>query len=98
MKNLYKIIVEDSCNRLIFPSIEREIRNDLTERAQDESIKLFSENLSQLLLTPPLKNNTILGVDPAFRTGCKLAVVNGNGDFIFNDVIYPHEARKGARA
>lgn len=96
VKNLYKIIVEDSCNRLIFPSIEREIRNDLTERAQDESIKLFSENLSQLLLTPPLKNNTILGVDPAFRTGCKLAVVNGNGDFIFNDVIYPHEARKGA--
>ena len=95
VKNVFKTIVEDACIRLIFPSIEREIRNDLTEKAQDESIKLFSENLSQLLLTPPLKNLTVLGVDPAFRTGCKLAVVNGNGDFIFNDVIFPHEARKG---
>ncbi len=95
VKNVFKTIAEDACIRLIFPSIEREIRNDLTEKAQDESIKLFSENLSQLLLTPPLKNLTVLGVDPAFRTGCKLAVVNGNGDFIFNDVIFPHEARKG---
>jgi len=95
VKNVFKTIVEDACIRLIFPSIEREVRNDLTEKAQDESIKLFSENLSQLLLTPPLKNLTVLGVDPAFRTGCKLAVVNGNGDFIFNDVIFPHEARKG---
>jgi uncharacterized protein len=91
VKVIMKEIVKDAYERLLFPSIEREIRNDLTEKAQDDSIKLFSENLAQLLLTPPFKNKTLLGVDPAFRTGCKVAVVNGNGDFVYNDVIYPHE-------
>ena len=80
---------------MLFPSIEREIRNELTEIAHDQAINVFSLNLEQLLLTPPLKNRVILGLDPAFRTGCKLAVINVNGDFIYKDVIYPHEKSVG---
>ena len=87
--------IEDGYKRLLFPSIEREVRNDLTEKAQDQAINVFSLNLEQLLLTPPLKNRVILGLDPAFRTGCKLAVINVNGDFIYKDVIYPHEKSVG---
>lgn len=82
--------IDDAMKRLIFPSIEREIRGDLTERAETQAIHLFSENLKSLLLQPPLKNKQILGVDPAFRTGCKLAVVNPYGTFIEKSVIYPH--------
>ncbi len=83
--------IQDSYARLLFPSLERETRNNLTERAQTSAIDVFALNLEQLLLTPPLKGKMMLGVDPAFRTGCKLAVLNQNGDFIFKDVIYPHE-------
>ncbi len=90
-----KEAIEDGYKRLLLPSIEREIRNDLTEKAHDQAINVFSLNLEQLLLTPPLKNRVILGLDPAFRTGCKLAVIDVNGDFIYKDVIYPHEKSVG---
>lgn len=72
------------------PSIEREIRNDLTEKAEHHAIEVFSENLKHLLLQPPMKGKQILGIDPAFRTGCKLAVINPFGTFIAKSVIYPH--------
>ena len=89
--------IEDSYTRLLFPSLERETRNNLTERAQASAIDVFALNLEQLLLTPPLKGKMMLGVDPAFRTGCKLAVLNQNGDFIYKDVIYPHEKFVGEK-
>ncbi|MEJ7542654.1 Tex family protein [Staphylococcus intermedius] len=82
--------IDDAMKRLIFPSIEREIRTDLTERAEAQAITLFSENLKNLLLQPPLKGKQILGVDPAFRTGCKLAVINPYGTFVEKSVMYPH--------
>ncbi|EGQ0394698.1 RNA-binding transcriptional accessory protein [Staphylococcus pseudintermedius] len=82
--------IDDAMKRLIFPSIDREIRTDLTERAEAQAITLFSENLKNLLLQPPLKGKQILGVDPAFRTGCKLAVINPYGTFIEKSVMYPH--------
>jgi len=93
-KYLHEAII-DGYERLLFPSIEREIRNDLTEKAHDSAINLFTKSLEQLLLTPPLKGKWMLGVDPAFRTGCKLAVINPSGDFIFKDVIYPHQKYPG---
>ncbi|MCI2948788.1 RNA-binding transcriptional accessory protein [Staphylococcus caledonicus] len=82
--------IQDSLKRLIMPSIEREIRGDLTEKAEAHAIEVFSENLKNLLLQPPMKGKQILGVDPAFRTGCKLAVINPFGKFIAKSVIYPH--------
>ena len=82
--------VEDSYKRLIQPSIEREIRNELTEKAEEQAIHIFSENLRNLLLQPPLKGKIVLGVDPAYRTGCKLAVVDETGKVLEIDVIYPH--------
>lgn len=82
--------IKDSLKRLIMPSIEREIRNDLTEKAEHHAIEVFSENLKHLLLQPPMKGKQILGIDPAFRTGCKLAVINPFGTFIAKSVIYPH--------
>ncbi len=80
---------EDSYSRLIFPSIEREIRNDLFATASDSAIKLFSQNLHQLLMQPPLKGKVVLGFDPGYRTGCKLAVVDEKGDVLDTAVIYP---------
>ena len=82
--------IEDGYKRLIQPSIEREIRNELTEKAENQAIHIFSENLRHLLLQPPLKGKIVLGVDPAFRTGCKLAVVDETGKVLNIDVIYPH--------
>ncbi|PHK48582.1 Tex family protein [Staphylococcus edaphicus] len=82
--------IKDSLKRLIMPSIEREIRSDLTEKAENHAIDVFSENLRNLLLQPPMKGKQILGVDPAFRTGCKLAVINPFGTFIAKGVMYPH--------
>lgn len=79
----------DSYKRLIAPAIEREIRNDLTERAEDSAIKVFGKNLTQLLLQPPIVGQTVLGWDPAFRTGCKLAVVDATGKVLDTVVIYP---------
>nr|WP_309101407.1 Tex family protein [Fredinandcohnia onubensis] len=82
--------IEDSYKRLIQPSIEREIRKELTEKAEDRAIHIFSENLRNLLLQPPLKGKVVLGVDPAYRTGCKLAAVDETGKVLKIDVIYPH--------
>lgn len=84
-----KEAVEDSYKRLIAPAIEREIRNELTERAEDGAIEVFGKNLEQLLMQPPIAGRTVLGWDPAFRTGCKLAVVDPTGKVIGTTVIYP---------
>ena len=83
--------IEDSMKRLIYPSIEREIRSDLTKKAEEDSVVIFSENLKQLLMQSPLKNKKVLGIDPAFRTGCKMAVVDEYSNFIDKMVIYPHK-------
>jgi len=91
------LAIEDGYKRLIKPSIEREIRAELKEKAENGAIHIFSENLRQLLLQPPMKDRVVLGVDPAFRTGCKLAVVSPTGAVLGIDVIYPHEATKGAK-
>src|SRR5690554_5636038 len=90
-----KYAIEDSLKRLIYPSIEREVRNELTDVAEEQAILVFSDNLNKLLLQPPLKGKIILGVDPAFRTGCKLCVVNEQGTVLVKDVIYPHEKQIG---
>ncbi|MCM2535457.1 RNA-binding transcriptional accessory protein [Neobacillus pocheonensis] len=82
--------IEDSYKRLIQPSIEREIRSELTEKGEEQAIHIFSENLRNLLLQPPLKGKVVIGVDPAYRTGCKLAVVDDTGKVLKIDVIYPH--------
>ncbi|MFJ7728741.1 Tex family protein [Neobacillus sp. NPDC097160] len=82
--------MEDSYKRLIQPSIEREIRSELTEKGEEQAIHIFSENLRNLLLQPPLKGKVVIGVDPAYRTGCKLAVVDETGKVLKIDVIYPH--------
>ncbi|MEB7754876.1 Tex family protein [Staphylococcus pseudoxylosus] len=82
--------IKDSLKRLIMPSIERELRGDLTEKAENHAIDVFSENLRNLLLQPPMKGKQILGVDPAFRTGCKFAVINPFGTFVAKGVMYPH--------
>ncbi|GLB60998.1 Tex family protein, partial [Cytobacillus sp. NCCP-133] len=87
---IVKEAIEDGYKRLIQPSIEREIRNELTEKAEEQAIMIFSENLRKLLLQPPLKGKVVLGVDPAYRTGCKLAVVDETGKVLKIDVIYPH--------
>ncbi len=81
--------IEDSYKRLIAPAIEREIRNDLTEKAEDGAIKIFGKNLVQLLMQPPITGQVVLGWDPAFRTGCKLAVVDSTGKVLDTTVIYP---------
>lgn len=86
---IVKNAVIDSYKRLIFPSIEREIRSELSENAAEQAIKVFASNLRQLLLQPPLKNSVILGLDPAYRTGCKIAVVDSTGKVLDTTVIYP---------
>ena len=84
-----KEVVDDSYARLIGPAIEREIRNDLTEKAEDGAIKVFGKNLEQLLMQPPITGQIVLGWDPAFRTGCKLAVVDATGKVLDTTVVYP---------
>lgn len=84
-----KAVAEDSYKRLIAPAIEREIRNELTERAEDGAIRVFGKNLEQLLMQPPIAGKVVLGWDPAFRTGCKLAVVDSTGKVLDTTVIYP---------
>ena len=86
---ILKEVTEDSYKRLIAPAIEREIRSDLTEKAEDGAIKVFSKNLEQLLMQPPIAGQTVLGWDPAFRTGCKLAVVDPTGKVLDTTVVYP---------
>jgi uncharacterized protein len=86
---------KDAYKRLIQPSIEREIRSELTEKAEDNAIHIFNENLRSLLLQPPMKGKMVLGIDPAYRTGCKLAVVDHMGTMSYIDVIYPHQKYPG---
>ena len=88
-KPVLEAVVEDSYKRLIAPAIEREIRSDLTENAEDGAIKVFGKNLEQLLMQPPIVGKVVLGWDPAFRTGCKLAVVDATGKVLDTTVIYP---------
>ncbi len=91
--DILQAAIADSYKRLIQPSIERELRNSLTEKAEQQAIAIFSENLKNLLLQPPLKGRTVLGVDPAFRTGCKLAVVDETGKVHGVGVMYPTAPR-----
>ena len=86
---ILKEVTEDSYKRLIAPAIEREIRSDLTEKAEDGAIKVFGKNLEQLLMQPPIAGQTVLGWDPAFHTGCKLAVVDPTGKVLDTTVVYP---------
>ena len=90
---LIKEAILDSYKRLIAPSVEREIRSELTEQAEDDATENFSKNLENLLMQPPMKEKQVLGFDPAYRTGCKLAVVDATGKKIDIKVIYPHEPR-----
>ncbi|WP_313562274.1 Tex-like N-terminal domain-containing protein, partial [Ruminiclostridium cellobioparum] len=89
MAGYVEAAVEDSYSRLIFPSLERDIRNQLTETAQEQAMKVFAENLRNLLLQPPVKDRVVLGLDPAYRTGCKIAVVDETGKVLATTVIYP---------
>nr|WP_010529419.1 Tex family protein [Lentibacillus jeotgali] len=91
---ILKEAIEDSFKRLIQPAVEREIRSSLTEKAEEQSIEVFSRNLKNLLLQPPLKGKMVLGVDPAYRTGCKLAVVDETGKVHKVDVMYPTPPKK----
>ena len=90
---------EDAYSRLIFPSIEREIRSELTDNAAENAMKVFAVNLKQLLMQPPVKGKVVLGLDPGYRTGCKVAVVDGTGKVLDTAVIYPtHGERKAAES
>ena len=89
---------EDAYSRLVFPSIEREIRNELTEKADDSAIKVFGTNLRQLLLQPPIKGKTAIGLDPGYRTGCKVAVVDPTGKVLDTAVIYPTHGKAQVEA
>ena len=90
-KNLvefYKEIIKDSLDRLAYPSIKNEVRNIYTEKAEEEAINIFSENLEKLLLQPPLSKKTLMGLDPGYRTGCKMVVINKDGFYEVNDVLF----------
>ncbi|MDD7305583.1 MAG: Tex family protein [Peptoniphilaceae bacterium] len=89
--------IEDAYKRLLLPSITNEIRNTLTERAENESIKVFSSNLKPVILQRPIKDKNVIGLDPGFRTGCKVAVVDKNGKYLDSTVIYPVEPHKKER-
>ena len=86
---LLKLVIEDSYKRLIAPAIEREIRNELTQKAETGALEVFRSNLSQLLMQPPIKGKVVLGLDPAYRTGCKIAVIDETGKVLDTTVIYP---------
>ena len=88
---ILKSVIEDSYKRLIAPSIEREIRADLTERAEEKAIKVFGKNAKQLLMVPPIKDIVVMGFDPAYRTGCKIAVIDKTGKVLATTTVYPTE-------
>ena len=90
-EEIFGSIVSDAFKRLLHPSLEREVRNTLTEKAEEQGIKVFAENLDSLLMQSPVQKNAILGIDPSFRTGCKLAVINELGQLMEIGVIYPHQ-------
>lgn len=83
-------IIKDSWKRLLFPSLEREVRNNLTEKAELHAVEVFAANLRQLLLQPPMQNSVIIGIDPGFISGCKIAVIDPNGQYLYGSTIYPH--------
>lgn len=89
-EELLKDVTEDSFNRLIFPSIERDVRNELTEKADLHAVEIFASNLRQLLLQPPFAEKTIMGIDPGYVSGCKVAVIDHTGKYLEGDTIYPH--------
>ena len=89
-----KIAIRDSYKRLIFPSIEREIRNELTDKGEEGAIKIFKENLKALLLQAPIKGKVVMGFDPGFRTGCKVAILDSTGKFLANTAVYPTLPKK----
>ena len=93
-KEIIVSAIEDAYKRLIFPSIEREIRNHLTELAQERAISVFGENIKNLLLQPPLKGKVVMGFDPGYVNGCKIAVVDANGKFLDEAIIYPHKPQE----
>ena len=90
--------IKDALKRLIYPSIERDVRNELTEKSEDNAIEVFKDNLENLLMTRPVKGYRVLGFDPAFRTGCKLACLDEKGNVLHKDVIYPHEPKNEKEA
>ncbi|MFL2143610.1 Tex family protein [Ruoffia sp. FAM 20857] len=96
-KELVQLAVEDAYKRFIGPAIEREMRSEATEEASQQAIKVFGENLRNLLLQPPLKGRVVMGFDPAYRTGCKLAIINETGRVLDKGVIYPHKPAAGPK-
>ena len=90
--------IRDALKRLIYPSIERDVRSELTEKSEDNAIEVFKDNLENLLMTRPVKGYRVLGFDPAFRTGCKLACLDEKGNVLHKDVIYPHEPKNEKEA
>lgn len=90
-EDVLKETVEDSYKRLIKPSVENEVRNELTEKAEEQAIKVFGQNAKKLLLQPPLRNLTVMGFDPAYRTGCKIAVIDDTGKLLSTTTVYPTE-------
>ena len=95
-KEILKEVIQDSYERLIAPAIEREIRNELTEKAEDGAIQIFGQNLKQLLMQPPIEGQIVLGWDPGFRTGCKLAVVDPTGKVLDTAVVMATAGSEGA--
>lgn len=92
--NQKEIAIVDAIKRLLFPSLETEMRSKLKEKADEESIKVFSDNLQQLLLSPPMGQKRVLAIDPGFRTGCKIVCLDSNGKLLHNDTIYPHPPQR----
>ncbi len=91
---MIKAIVNDSWKRLLFPSLEREVRKELMEKAELHAVEVFSANLRQLLLQPPLMNNVIMGIDPGFVSGCKIAVIDQTGKYLYGSTMYPHPPQR----
>jgi uncharacterized protein len=91
---LLRPIIEDALNRILLPNLEREVRRELTERAQDHAIVVFAKNLQSLLLQPPLRSKRVLAIDPGFRTGCRVAALDENGKPLEDAVIFPHQPQK----
>lgn len=92
--NMLTETILDSFKRLIEPSVDRQIRSDLTEKAEEQAIKVFGKNVKQLLLAAPLKGKTVMGFDPAYRTGCKIAIINETGKVLDTTTVYPTEPQK----
>ncbi len=96
-KNHLQICIKDAYKRLLQPSLQTEFKNELKERADKDSIEIFSKNLKELLLAPPLKNNRVMAIDPGFRTGCKVVCLNENGDLLHNETIFPHAPQRDTK-